>query len=427
MSIAKQGRSHLRVYGLLLFCPWIACADQPSRSAGVQRHPITHGVADTAHPNVGILNRPGGQYCTATLIGSRSVLTAAHCVEAGGEYSFELEQGIYPAQEVIIHPLFALNISLPELPGAGSVWYDNDLGVALLSEEVLGLRPAGLLLEPPQLGEAITLVGFGSSTQGTSRIKHRAENVIGALGEKYLLYGDSLGLTGGPATTCSGDSGGPTFIMREGMELLVGAHSMSGPSCEGYGYDMRVGYFIDWIKEITQQNLGVTGDHTPPTVSFRDPPKEIHQASPLTIIVEAHDEETRVVSIELRMDGQHLGSATESPASFELSGLTPGEHELTAVAADERGNTAEASTLILILASETREGGGDLSPDATVEPAHADGGCGVSAPSSAPMERGSMLGWVLLLLAAWGVRRRRTRSRSGRPPPCEPCRTDHRG
>ncbi len=427
MSIAKQGRSRLRVYGLLLFCPWFACVDQPPRSAGVQRHAITHGVEDLGHPKVGILNRPGGQYCTATLIGSRSVLTAAHCVEADGEYSFELEQGIYPAQEVIIHPLFALNISLPELPGAGSVWYDNDLGVALLSEEVLGLRPAGLLLEPPQLGEAITLVGFGSSTQGTSRIKHRAENVIGALGDKYLLYGDSLGLTGGPATTCSGDSGGPTFILREGKELLVGAHSMSGPSCEGYGYDMRVGYFIHWLKEITQQNLGVTGDHTPPTVSFRDPPREIHQATPLTIIVEAHDKETRVVSIELRVDGQYLGSATESPAFFELSGLTPGEHELRAVAADERGNTAEASALILVLPSETRDGGGDLRPDATVEPERTDGGCGVSAPTSAPMPRGAPPGWMLLLLAPWGVRRRRIRSWSRRPPECEPRCTGHRG
>ena len=79
--------------------------DQPAingdSSGGVTLTPyITDGQSDTGHLSVGKLSS-GGAACTATLIGSRTVLTAGHCV--GYSATFTIGGTKYYSQAVYRH------------------------------------------------------------------------------------------------------------------------------------------------------------------------------------------------------------------------------------------------------------------------------------------------------------------------------------
>src|ERR1044071_2981532 len=57
----------------------LGCTEPPP---AVEESPIINGYIDTGHPAVRLV-QPSG--CTATLIGKRTALTAAHCITASGE------------------------------------------------------------------------------------------------------------------------------------------------------------------------------------------------------------------------------------------------------------------------------------------------------------------------------------------------------
>jgi hypothetical protein len=63
------------------------------------------------------------------------------------------------------------------------------------------------------------------------------------LDSSVFFYGGSH--SGG--MVCSGDSGGPSFVKRDGQELLVGVHSTSATGCIRMGMDVRVDAYASWI------------------------------------------------------------------------------------------------------------------------------------------------------------------------------------
>src|SRR5512135_434460 len=63
---------------------------------------VVNGKTDTGHAAVGLL-KLGSSLCTGTLIGSRTVLTAAHCVE-GTSAKFEIAGKSYDVAQMTPHP-----------------------------------------------------------------------------------------------------------------------------------------------------------------------------------------------------------------------------------------------------------------------------------------------------------------------------------
>jgi hypothetical protein len=221
--------------------------------------PILNGVPDTGHPAVGML---GNIFCTATLVGSHTVLSAAHCLHDASAYTFVLGEKTYAAAKVIAHPDWSEVSSLPELPNADWLFSVNDIGILLLADEVVGIEPMRLAKQTPAIGQTATLVGFGVTNTGDGGQKYKVDNVVGNLGAGFVLFGNYGGLTGGDGLTCTGDSGGPALIVEEGEERVLAVHSMA--ICGKYSQCTRVAPYVDWLAKQSEGNLGVSAIVTPP-------------------------------------------------------------------------------------------------------------------------------------------------------------------
>src|SRR5262245_22762700 len=83
-----------------------ACSvEERSEQVGTLAQSITDRVPDTGHPAVGWLTvsgHAGGS--TATLVGPRAVISAAHAVLPGARHTFHLDSGDYEIVSVKRHP-----------------------------------------------------------------------------------------------------------------------------------------------------------------------------------------------------------------------------------------------------------------------------------------------------------------------------------
>ncbi len=161
-------------------------------------------IADGEHPEVGMITTPKG-YCTATLIGARTVVTAAHCFGFGsaiaadsapafGNFTIRLKNG---KSLVVPYHRYRADATVLQI--------GFDMGVAQLDAPVPadGATPATIAEVWPDSGETLTVYGYGRygkkcefSDKGA---KHKRKDVI-ELPEGFDTR-----------VTCPGDSGGPYF------------------------------------------------------------------------------------------------------------------------------------------------------------------------------------------------------------------------
>ena len=221
-------------------------ASKGDNDDGINLDPfITDGQADHGHPSAGQLSG-----CTGTLIGKRTVLTAGHCVGSSGYFKVNGQK--YYSQRIYRHPSY----------GGGN---RNDVAVMVLKQDVQGVAPTPIATQAPTDGMAITLVGFGKtgeykSDYGTKRF---TTNTI------YRVY-TSIFSFKGSKNICNGDSGGPTYAMYGGQEVVIGVHSTKSGWCGNGGNDMRVDKYVSWIKQVAGgdvvlQGQGGGGTPNPPT------------------------------------------------------------------------------------------------------------------------------------------------------------------
>jgi hypothetical protein len=151
---------------------------------------LVSGAYTYDRPEVGSISG-----CTATLVGPRLVLTAAHCLDYGSRTSpgrwgtFEIRRAAGDAQRFTIERY----VSFGRTVGA------DDVALIRLASEVPAsvAIPAGIARTEPSSGTPVTIFGYGCQVRGSSGrwAKQR------------------LDTTWGRRTTnlCPGDSGGPTI------------------------------------------------------------------------------------------------------------------------------------------------------------------------------------------------------------------------
>jgi V8-like Glu-specific endopeptidase len=246
----------LRRFSLIMFCPMFACGLEDgglSEPAAVssQREAIVGGtVAPLTDNNVFqlIMTEMSGQMgiCSATLIGSRTLLTAAHCVDtarsvlahnAPSDSQIQFGGNTYRALRWSTHP--GWNPNGQDLR--------NDIATIFLDRAPTNVTPKPWNSQTMQgsQGRSIRALGYGNTAPGSGNGTRRQVNLtVAQLTSQLIFMGDnqSKGI-------CQGDSGGPTFLtFPDGVERQVGVHSFTTSQACTFGADTRVDAFVSFVQ-----------------------------------------------------------------------------------------------------------------------------------------------------------------------------------
>lgn len=213
-----------------LACLTAGCVDDPAALYSEEGE-LVGGVATTARPEIGTFNNAAGGGCTATLVGPRTVLAAAHClspqytattVAPGAAFMFTDVSGVPRSVPVDrVHSFATRRFEM--LPGSP---FTTDLAVLHLATAVPASQatPATLALQEPVNGDLATIFGFGCTDRTPA---------TGGGFKQFFTF------TVGNATSalCWGDSGGP---------VVAGTQTGGGPIW-GINSDFNVGWDVGWL------------------------------------------------------------------------------------------------------------------------------------------------------------------------------------
>ncbi|EDW91239.1 serine protease grass [Drosophila yakuba] len=233
-------------------------------------HPMIDGsdAGIFAHPwmvSVMVMNK---SQCGGSLITSRFVLTAAHCISKDfmnvrlGEYDIQHPMPI--CDNYVCKPrAFNVDVDMKIVHSDAR----NDIGLLRMNKSVIFsdyVRPICLLVDAP-VGRvpAFNVTGWGRNSNGEQQHrlqiahlyefpKERCRNFNQVLDASYICAGSSHD------DSCEGDSGGPlSAIRRYGGRRRVfqyGVVSAGIRSCKGLAVYTNVTHFTDWILGVIQNN-----------------------------------------------------------------------------------------------------------------------------------------------------------------------------
>ena len=306
--------------------------------------------------------------CTGTLIESRVVLTAAHCV-LDKSYLYYIKYG---------NDLLDQSTQLLEV---ASTWRDpryserqkvNDLGLLLLSEEIAGAQTSSLPTSQEikkiltAKGTKLEVVGWGKdqNSDRASYIRRALVDDQSSKLKKYKNWRNDVWIGVGKynskekvyAGSCNGDSGGPLFALSGSKRILVGVTSWGAEDCE-LGFPsiyVRLSYYISKLQSEgmktlyeneTKQNRALPSPLVEPTISGSASPD-----STITCDQGAWSENTQEVSFSWSGPGVPYGTST---ASIRLARVnTESKYICEVVAKNGNGSTTRRVSLTLAAAPQ---------------------------------------------------------------------------
>lgn len=284
-------RASLFAFGLAL----LGCTGDPMETTSRSSSAIIGGqVDDKDGPVVWIVGDLEGQmgYCSGVVVSPHVVLTAGHCARPKAKFKIFLganydDEAAKAAPESYIE--VTSNRASPDYDSRRNL---HDVGV-LVTTTAIPRTPATINRKPlrkDEVGQPLRIAGFGRTDAADDETIGRRREATTALDG---FDETSLGMKGTPSF-CLFDSGGPTFMTREGKEVVVGIHSIIEElTCDGVAWDTRVDIdaeFIDGViakadppPETTTEEEATEpadpGNGSPPPVTSTEPAAQTSSCS----------------------------------------------------------------------------------------------------------------------------------------------------
>jgi len=199
---------------------------------------VIRGIFSSHPPVVNVIN--GKSACTATLVGPRVLLTAAHCGVNGDELTFRLNGQGYRA-------------TLARSPLHENINSHHDYAIAVIDRAVQGVEPwaiAGSVVR----GDRLFFLGYGCSELNARTGAGPQRLGLISVSEVEPDWFEALRTVG--SAVCPGDSGGPAFDLEHGRHEVRGVVSIYHYSGGGGFADITQGIARKYLADVASR-LGV--------------------------------------------------------------------------------------------------------------------------------------------------------------------------